>query len=436
MIRPRPQAILLKNGRIIDPANRIDKKANLLVEKGKILAIFTPRQKSPPLPKKLLSFDLKGKWLVPGLIDMHVHLREPGEEHKETIETGCRAAAAGGFTAVACMPNTNPVNDSQSVTSFILEKAEDAYARVYPVGAISKGLQGASLAGFGEMKQAGAVAVTDDGKPVTDSQLMRRALEYASSHNIMVISHSEDYTLSRNGAMNEGFTSTSLGLKGIPHIAEEIMVYRDLALAGYTGCPLHLAHISTKESISLIRLAKKKGYPVTAETAPHYFSLTEDAVKNYNSSAKMNPPLRTQQDREEVIKALNDGTIDAIATDHAPHSILEKDIEFDQAANGIIGLETAVPLALALFRKGHIDVNRLVELLSTSPAKILGISGGSLSIGAAADITVIDPEHSFILHEKDIVSKSKNSPFIGSRLQGRALLTVCGGRITHNLLSD
>jgi len=432
----RPQAILLKNGRIIDPANRMDKKASLLVDKGKIQAIFTPRQKTPSLPKKLLSIDLKGKWIVPGLIDMHVHLREPGEEYKETIETGCRAAAAGGFTAVACMPNTNPVNDCQSVTRLILEKAENASARVYPVGAISKGLQGESLAEFGEMKQAGAVAVTDDGKPVTDGQLMRRALEYASSHNIKVISHSEDYSLSRNGAMNEGFTSTSMGLKGIPHIAEEIMVYRDLALAEYTGCPLHLAHISTKESINLIRLAKQKGCPVTAETAPHYFSLTEEAVKDYNTSAKMNPPLRTQQDLEEVIKALNDGTIDVIATDHAPHSILEKDIEFDQAANGIIGLETAVPLALALFRKGHIDAARLVELLSTNPAKILGVNGGSLSIGTAADIAVIDPEHSFVLHEKDIVSTSKNSPFIGARLQGKALLSICGGRITHNLLSD
>jgi dihydroorotase len=432
----RPQAILLKNGRIIDPANRIDKKASLLVDKGKIKAIFTPRQKQPSLPQKLLSIDLQGKWIVPGLIDMHVHLREPGEEYKETIETGCRAAAAGGFTAVACMPNTNPVNDCQSVTRLILEKAENAYARVYPVGAISKYSKGESLAEFGEMKQAGAVAVTDDGKPVIDSQLMRRALEYASSHNIMVISHSEDSNLSRNGAMNEGFTSTSMGLKGIPHIAEEIMVYRDLSLAEYTGCPLHLAHISTKESINLIRLAKQKGSPVTAETAPHYFSLTEDAVKDYNTSAKMNPPLRTQQDLEEVIKALNEGTIDVIATDHAPHSILEKDIEFDQAANGIIGLETAVPLAMALFRKNHIDAARMVELLSKNPAKILGVKGGSLSLGAAADITVIDPDHSFVLYEKDIVSKSKNSPFIGARLQGKALLTICGGRITHNLLMD
>ena len=431
----QPQAILLKNGRIIDPANRIDKKASLLVEKGKIQAIFTQRQKKPTLPTKLLSIDLQGKWIVPGLIDMHVHLREPGEEHKETIETGTMAAATGGFTAVACMPNTNPVNDCQSVTRLILEKAEQAYSRVYPVGAISKGSQGESLAEFGEMKKAGAVAVTDDGKPVSDSQMMRRALEYASNYNIMVISHSEDFSLSRNGAMNEGFVSTRMGLKGIPSIAEEIMVYRDLALAEYTGCPLHLAHISTKESINLIRLAKQKGCPVTAETAPHYFSLTEEAVDDYNTNAKMNPPLRTQEDLDAVIGALIDGTIDVIATDHAPHSILEKDLEFDQAANGIIGLETSVPLALALFRKGYIDEARLVELLSTNPAKILGVKGGSLSIGADADIAVIDPEHQFVLHENDIASKSKNSPFIGAKLQGKALLTICGGRITYSALS-
>ena len=383
-----------------------------------------------------MSFDLQGKWVVPGLIDMHVHLREPGEEYKETIESGTRAAAAGGFTAVACMPNTIPVNDSQSVTKLILEKAETASARGYPGGAISKGSLGETLAEFGDMKKAGAVAVTDDGKPVIDSQLMRRALEYASNHKMLVISHSEDAALSCNGAMNEGFLSTSMGLKGIPHIAEEIMVYRDLALAAYTGCHLHLAHISTGESISLIRQAKKKGCPVTAETAPHYFTLTEEAVKDYNTNAKMNPPLRTPKDREAVIAAIKDGTIDAIATDHAPHSILEKDIEFDQAANGIIGLETAVPLGLELHRKGVIDAARLVELLSVNPARILGVDGGSLGIGTEADIAVIDPELKFVLQGQDFYSKSKNSPFIGSKLQGKAVLTLCGGRITHNLLTS
>jgi len=388
-----------------------------------------------PLPKRLLTFDLQGKWIVPGLIDMHVHLREPGEEHKETIESGTRAAAAGGFTAVACMPNTNPVNDCQSVTRLILEKASGASARVYPVGAVSRGSQGESLAEFGEMKQAGAVGVTDDGRPVTDSQLMRRALEYASNYNLLVISHSEDNSLSRNGAMNEGFTSTSLGLKGIPHIAEEIMVYRDLALAEYTGCPVHLAHISTRESIRLIRQAKRNGVRVTAETAPHYFSLTEEAISDYDTNAKMNPPLRTRDDRQAIINALADGTLDAIATDHAPHSILEKDLEFDKAANGIIGLETAVPLTLALVRNGHISEAKMIELLSVNPARILSVPGGSLTLGSVADITVIDPGCKFTLHAKDILSKSKNSPFIGADLQGRAVLTLCNGRITHNSLT-
>jgi dihydroorotase len=427
---PTP-AILLKNGRIIDPVNKIDKKGSLLIEDGKIKAFFSTRQKIPAL-KKLVTFDLTGKWIVPGLIDMHVHLREPGEEHKETIESGTRAAAAGGFTAVACMPNTNPVNDCQSVTRLILEKAASGYARVYPVGAISKGSGGDSLAEFGEMKMAGAVALSDDGMPVTDSQLMRRALEYASNFDMPVISHSEDLALSRNGLMNEGFLSTSMGLKGIPRAAEEIMIYRDLALAEYTGISIHIAHISTKDSVNLIRLAKKKGCPVTAETTPHYFSITEEAVRGYNTNAKMNPPLRTKEDIKAIIAGLKDGTIDAIASDHAPHSQLEKDVEFDQAANGIIGLETSVPLTLALVRKKAINETRMVELLSSNPAKILGVGGGSLTVGDEADITVIDPKKRFVYKKEDIVSKSHNSPFLGLKLQGKAVLTVCGGSVTHN----
>jgi len=427
---PSP-AILLKNGRIIDPVNKIDKRGSLLVENGKIKALFTSRQKAPSAGK-LVTFDLTGKWIVPGLVDMHVHLREPGEEYKETIESGTRAAAAGGYTAVACMPNTNPVNDCQSVTRFILEKAATAYTRVYPVGAISKGSTGDSLAEFGEMKEAGAVAVSDDGMPVLNSQLMRRALEYASSFALPVISHSEDLGLSRNGVMNEGFLSTSMGLMGTPRVAEEIMIYRDIALADYTGFPIHIAHISTAESVNLIRLAKNKGCRVTAETTPHYFSITEEAVSGYNTNAKMNPPLRTKNDIKAIVAGLSDSTIDAIATDHAPHSMLEKDIEFDKAANGIIGLETAVPLTLALVRKKAISEARMVALLSANPAKILGVEGGTLTVGNAADITVIDPKKRFVYREEDIVSKSHNSPFLGMKLQGRAVLTICSGRITHN----
>ena len=427
---PSP-AILLKNGRIIDPVNKIDKRGSLLVENGKIKALFTSRQKAPSAGK-LVTFDLTGKWIVPGLVDMHVHLREPGEEYKETIESGTRAAAAGGYTAVACMPNTNPVNDCQSVTRFILEKAATAYTRVYPVGAISKGSTGDSLAEFGEMKEAGAVAVSDDGMPVLDSQLMRRALEYASSFALPVISHSEDLGLSRNGVMNEGFLSTSMGLMGTPRVAEEIMIYRDIALADYTGFPIHIAHISTAESVNLIRLAKNKGCRVTAETTPHYFTITEEAVSGYNTNAKMNPPLRTKNDIKAIVAGLSDSTIDAIATDHAPHSMLEKDVEFDKAANGIIGLETAVPLTLALVRKKAISEARMVALLSANPAKILGVEGGTLTVGNAADITVIDPKKRFVYTEEDIVSKSHNSPFLGMKLQGRAVLTICSGRITHN----
>jgi dihydroorotase len=290
------------------------------------------------------------------------------------------------------------------------------------------------LAEFGEMKKAGAVAVSDDGLPVSDSQMMRRALEYASNFDIPVISHSEDLGLSCNGAMNEGFLSTSMGLKGIPHVAEEIMIYRDLALAEYTGLPIHIAHISTKDSVNLIRLAKKKGCLVTAETTPHYFSITEEAVSGYNTNAKMNPPLRTREDVKAIIAGLKDGTIDAIATDHAPHSQLEKDVEFDKAANGIIGLETAVPLALALVRKKVISEARMVELLSSNPAKILRVGGGSLTVGNEADIAVIDPKNRFVYKEEDIVSKSRNTPFLETKLQGKAVLTVCGGKITHNAL--
>ena len=427
---PSP-AILLKNGRIIDPVNKIDTRGSLLVENGKIKALFTSRQKAPSV-SKLVTFDLTGKWIVPGFIDMHVHLREPGEEYKETIESGTRAAAAGGYTAVACMPNTNPVNDCQSVTRFILEKAATAYTRVYPVGAISKGSTGDSLAEFGEMKEAGAVAVSDDGMPVLDSQLMRRALEYASSFALPVISHSEDLGLSRNGVMNEGFLSTSMGLVGTPRVAEEIMIYRDIALADYTGFPIHIAHISTAESVNLIRLAKNKGCRVTAETTPHYFTITEEAVSGYNTNAKMNPPLRTKNDIKAIVAGLSDSTIDAIATDHAPHSMIEKDVEFDKAANGIIGLETAVPLTLALVRKKAISEARMVALLSANPAKILGVKGGALTVGNAADITVIDPKKRFVYTEEDIVSKSHNSPFLGLKLQGWAVLTICNGRITHN----
>lgn len=421
---------LLQNGRVIDPKNRIDEKADVLVVTGRIAAVFRAGEKAE-LPVGCLCLDLSGMWVLPGLIDMHVHLREPGEEYKETIESGARAAAAGGFTAVACMPNTVPVNDSEGVTALILAKAVAAKSRVYPVGCISKGARGEELADLGEMKRAGVVAVSDDGRPVVDGQLFRRALEYSANYGLLVISHSEEISLSRGGAMNEGGTSIRLGLRGIPNVAESIAVYRDIALAEYTSQPIHIAHVSTLEAVDLIRRAKEQGCKVTAETAPHYFTLTDRDVGVYDTNAKMNPPLRSEADRQAIIVGLADGTIDVIATDHAPHSNLEKDTEFDQAANGIIGLETSLPLTMELVRQGAIDPVRMVELMSLNPSAILGVEGGSLSIGGRADITVVDPERSFLYDEDSIVSKSKNSPFIGRQLTGKAVLTIMGGSVTH-----
>lgn len=423
------QNYLLQNGRIIDPHNNVDARGDILVVNGCIAAA------GDAVPDDIVIVDVSGCWVVPGLIDMHVHLREPGEEYKEDIVSGTRAAAAGGFTGVACMPNTRPVNDSAAVTSKILELAKKGFARVYPVGAISQSSKGESLAGFGELKEAGAVAVSDDGLPVHDSQLMRRAMEYASDYQLAVISHSEEMSLAR-GVMNEGIVSTRLGLKGIPVAAESIMVYREIALAEYTGKSVHIAHVSSAMSVDLIRSAKARGVKVTAETAPHYFTLTDEAVQGYNTNAKMNPPLRTEEDVKAIKAALTDGTFDAIATDHAPHSQLQKEVEFDLAANGIIGLETSVSLTMALVREGVIDANRFVELLSVNPARILGVIGGSLSAGVPADVTVINPELEFDYREEFVVSKSRNSPFFGWPMQGRAVLTMFGGRVTFDLLQQ
>ncbi len=418
--------ILLENGRIIDPASGVDRIGNLLIIDG-LCRLPGPQD---PLPEGTERIDLTGKWVMPGLIDMHVHLREPGEEYKESIASGTQAAVAGGFTAVACMPNTKPVLDSESGISLVITRAKGAAARVYPVGAISKGSLGEQLAEFGEMRKAGAVAFTDDGRPVVNSQVMRRAMEYAGNFDLPIISHCEEFSLSQNGAMNEGGISTRLGLVGIPGAAEEIMVYRDLALAMLTGHRLHLAHISTQESVSLIRRAKANGCRVTAETAPHYFTLTEEAVGLYDTCAKMNPPLRTQADVDALIEGLKDGTLDAIASDHAPHSELEKEVEFDQAMNGIIGLETSVPLTLRLVQAGLLDVGRMVELMSSNPARILGVKGGTLADGALADVTVIDPQRKFTYSKETVVSRSKNSPFLDWHFTGQAVMTIVGGRIT------
>jgi dihydroorotase len=422
-------AIWIRNGKIVDPAKGVVEKRDIILERGKISRIL-PRGKFREKGPKLRTVDASGKIIVPGLIDMHVHLREPGHEYKETIATAGKAGVAGGFVAVACMPNTEPVNDSSSVTEFILRQAAKTnLLKVYPIAAITKGQKGDTLAEFGDLKQAGVVGVSDDGFPVSNSEVMRRAIEYARYHNLTVISHCEDTNLSAGGVMHEGVVSTQIGLQGIPAASEEIMVQREICLAQLTGCPVHIAHVSTAGSLELIRRAKDEGVPVTAETAPHYFSLDHRAVIGYNTNAKMNPPLRTPEDVEAIQQGLVEDVLDVIATDHAPHSPLEKDLEFDKAAFGIIGLETALPLTLALVREGVLGLPQAIKKLSFSPAAILGLNGGTLKEGEPADLAIMDPDYEYVLKEEEIQSKSKNSPFIGQQMRGRNLLTIIGGRI-------
>ena len=418
---------VIKGGRVIDPG-KLDDILDIVIKGGNIVEIkqdaFAGNEN-----KESKVIDASGKIVAPGLIDMHVHLRDPGHEYKETIETGGRAAAYGGFTAICCMPNTNPVNDCRQVTEYIIKKAVKAgTVRVYPVAAISRGLKGDSLCEYGELKETGAIAVSDDGNPVMSSQLMRKALEYSSGFNLPVISHCEDLDLVSGGAMNEGAVATKMGISGIPNAAETIMVLRDIALCELTGIPVHIAHVSTKESVRAIRDAKIRGVPVTAETAPHYFMLTDASIIDYNTNYKMNPPLRTEEDRVAICQGLADGTIDAIATDHAPHSIIEKAVEFDQAANGIIGLETSVSLSLKLVETGIIDITNLIEKMSKNPARILGLKTG-LEIGKTADITIIDPEISFCIDDDRFQSLSRNTPFDGWDVKGKAVLTMVGGKI-------
>jgi len=420
--------ILIKGGRVIDPETGVDRVTDVLVEKGKIASIGKAKTQNTKDKAKVI--DASGKIVTPGLIDMHVHLREPGHEYKETIETGCLAAAHSGFTTVCCMQNTDPVNDNQSVTDYILKKARMAgTVRVCPVGAISRGLRGESMADFGELKSAGVVAVSDDGNPVMNAQLMRRALEYAKGFALLVIAHCEDRKLTSDGVMNEGVTATRLGLPGIPNAGESVMVARDIALCELTGTPLHIAHVSAEESVQLIRDAKTRGLPVTAETAPHYFCLTEEAVIGYDTNAKVHPPLRTARDNESVRKALADGTIDVIASDHAPHTTIEKDVEFQYAANGLIGLETSLPLSLRLVHEGLIDLNSLVTYMSINPAKILNLDYIGLKPGNPADITIIDPEKKFTVDADTFRSKSRNTPFNGWKLKGKAVLTMVAGKV-------
>ena len=419
--------ILIKNGRIIDPANKVEGKLDLLIADGKIAKLGKPGS----LPANGAEvIDASGKFVVPGLIDMHVHLREPGYEYKETIATGTAAAKAGGFTAVCCMPNTNPVNDSRSVTEFILSQAaNEALARVFPIGAITKGSKGEELAEMGELHEAGCKGISDDGKPVMSAAVMRRAMEYSTIFDIAVISHCEDASLAAKGVMNEGFVSTELGLRGIPNAAEDVMTARDIELAELTGARLHICHVSTAGSVRMIREAKQRGVKVTAETCPHYFSLTDEAVRGYHTMAKMNPPLRTADDVAAIRQGLKDGTLDVIATDHAPHALDEKSVEFDAAPFGIVGLETSVGLSFKLVQEGILSMADLIARMSTTPARIIKSGGGMLSVGAVADITIIDPDLDWTVNASQFLSKSKNTPFDGWKLKGKAVRTIVEGRI-------
>jgi dihydroorotase len=425
--------LLIKNGRVIDPANGTDDQRDIIIEQGTIVEVRPGGKGKGKENGATQVIDARGKIVIPGLIDMHVHLREPGHEYKETIRTGCRAAASGGFTSLACMPNTNPVNDNQSVTEYIVDRARrEGCVNVFPVGAITQGLKGEALAEMGELRVAGAVAVSDDGKTVRNSELMRRGMEYASTFNLPVICHCEDADMTAGGAMNEGFTSTRLGLKGIPNAAEEIVVARDIALAELTGSPIHIAHVSTKGAVRIIRDAKSRGVKVTAETAPHYFTLTEEQVSSFDTNMKVNPPLRSTQDVEAIKEGLKEGVFDVIATDHAPHSSLEKDVEFDYASPGMVGLETALALSLQLVAQGIVSLPELVATMTAHPAKILGIPKGTLSPGRDADITIIDLSKKTRIDIRKFNSRSKNSPFHGWELDGGAVYTIVSGKIIQD----
>ncbi len=420
--------LLIKGGRVIDPSQKLDDTLDVLVENGLVKEIG----RGLAAPAGAETIDASGNYVVPGLIDMHVHLRDPGLEYKEDIVSGTRAAAAGGFTSVCCMPNTKPTIDNKAIASYIINKARtEGFANVFPVGSITYGLSGDRMSEMGELKEAGCVAVSDDGKPVNNPELMRRALEYARGMGILVITHAEELSLVGEGVMNEGFTSTEIGLKGIPRIAEDIATARDVMLAEYTCSPIHIAHVSTAGSVRIIREAKARGVQVTCETAPHYFTLTDDAVRGYNTNAKMNPPLREAADVAAIKAGLKDGTIDAIATDHAPHHLDEKDVEFDVAMNGIIGLETSLPLSLKLVEEGVLTLNQLIEKMSCNPSNILGLHRGALKAGSVADITLIDPATEWTVDADKLASKSKNSPFLGWTVKGAAACTVLAGRVVY-----
>jgi len=418
--------LLIKSARVIDPANNIDGILDILIGGG-VIQNIAPEITAPA--DKII--DAAGLIASPGFVDMHVHLREPGFEYKEDIKSGTYAAVCGGVTSVVCMPNTDPVVDNAAVVEYIVSKSKEAgYCNVFPAGAITKGQRGEELSEMESMKSSGIIAVSDDGRPVSNSNVMRRAMERAKNLGLLVISHSEDLDLVNGGVMNEGVTSAKLGLRGNPSIAESIAVTRDISIAEYTGARLHIAHVSTAESVEAVRAAKKRGTNVTCETAPHYFSLTEAAAEGYNANAKINPPLRAERDVAAVIEGLRDGTVDAIATDHAPHHIDEKNIAFGLAANGAVGLETCLAAGITyLVKPGHLTLNELISKMSAAPAAVLGLNRGTLAVGAAADIAVFDANEAWTVVAEKLHGKSKNSPYLGLELQGKVKHTVVNGSI-------
>ena len=417
--------LLIKNGHVVDPSQNLDDSLDIRIQGSFILEIGRNLRQT----SNVRVLDASGLVVAPGFVDMHVHLREPGQEDAETIETGTKAAAAGGFTAVACMPNTNPVNDSISTTEFILQKAKNHLVAVLPVGAITKEQMGMELTGMSALKEAGVVAFSDDGKPVIDSAIMRKAMETCVLLDAVLIDHCEDPYLFRGGAMNESRVSKELGIRGIPSAAEEIMVSRNILLSKLTGAAVHLAHLSTAGSMELLRWAKSNKLPVSGEVTPHHFTLTDEAVAKYGTNAKMNPPLRSQQDVDAVLEALADGTVDVIASDHAPHPISRKSVEFHEAAFGIIGLETSVSLGLdQLLNRGIIGLSRLIELYSLNPAQILKLERG-IHTGAEANLTLFDPAKRVVIDASRFQTKSRNTPFDGWSLQGAPVYTICKGQI-------
>lgn len=421
--------LLIKGGRVIDPSQRIDKISDLLIENGHIAALIDGSNNRQEPGDTAQIFDASGLIVAPGFIDLHVHLREPGEEYKETIASGAAAALAGGFTSICAMPNTRPVNDNASVTRFIIDKAREAgLARVYPIGAITRESKGEELAEMAEMKESGAVAVSDDGRSVMDPQVMRHAMEYARDHGLVVVDHCQDLHLAAGGVMNEGRYSTLLGLKGMSGAAEDSQVARDVMLAELTGARVHIAHISTAASVEMVRRAKEKGLAVTCEVTPHHLALTDAAVVGFDTNTKMSPPLRSEEDRVALIEAVRDGTIDAIATDHAPHHADEKMLEYDRAPSGVVGLETALGVALTVLHQTNaVRLTRIIEMLTIGPARAFTLPGGTLAVGSPADITVFDTEPEWTVDPQHFKSKSRNTPFAGWKLRGQVVETFLGG---------